>query len=101
LAKTIKTNGKTYIMHNFLKVLLFLIIVFVHVGLSRAGSWLSWVLPIPCALLFTAATYGLQGLRQPWSQATDQEGVTQRNGSKWILLLMAIALYIIGLIDRG
>jgi hypothetical protein len=88
-------------MHNFLKVLLFLIIVFVHVGLSRAGHWLSWVLPIPCALLFTAATYGLQGLRQPWNQPTDQEGVTQRNGSKWILLLMAIALYAIGLIDRG
>ena len=83
------------------KALLFIAIVFVHVFLSREASPLSWVLPVPCALIFTAATYGLQGLRQPWSQATDQEGVVQRNGSRWILLLLTIGLYAIGLIDRG
>lgn len=88
-------------VRSFIKVLLFLVIVAVHVYLSREGSFLSWVLPIPSALLFTAVTYGLQGLRQPWSQSTDQEGVTQRNGSKWILLLFSIALYIIGFVDRG
>lgn len=88
-------------MKEFGKVVLFLAIVILHVFLSREASPLSWVLPVPCALIFTAATYGLQGLRQPWSQATDQEGVVQRNGSKWILLLMTIALYVIGLIDRG
>jgi hypothetical protein len=88
-------------MMNFLKALLFLAIVFVHVFLSREASPLSWVLPIPCAVLFTAATYGLQGLRQPWSAPTDQEGVIQRNGTKWLILLMTIALYAIGLLDRG
>jgi len=101
LQKIVITTNKTYIMLNFLKVVLFLIIVFVHVAMSRAGHWLSWVLPIPCAVLFTAATYGLQGLRQPWSGATDQEGVIQRNGTKWLILLMTIALYAIGLLDRG
>lgn len=88
-------------VRSFIKVLLFLAIVAVHVYLSREASFLSWVLPIPSALLFTAATYGLQGLRQPWSGPTDQEGVIQRNGSKWILLLFSIALYIIGFVDRG
>ena len=88
-------------MKEFGKVVLFLAIVILHVFLSREASPLSWVLPVPCALIFTAATYGLQGLRQPWSQPTDQEGVVQRNGSKWILLLMTIGLYAIGLIDRG
>lgn len=88
-------------MKQFSKVLLFLAIVIVHVYLSREASILSWVLPIPSAVLFTAVTYGLQGLRQPWSQATDQEGVVQRNGSRWILLMMTIGLYAIGLIDRG
>jgi hypothetical protein len=86
---------------SLLKAVLFLAIVGVHVYLSRQASFLSWVLPIPSALLFTAVTYGLQGLKQPWSQPTDQEGVTQRNGSKWILLLLTIGLYIIGFLDRG
>lgn len=88
-------------LKNFLRVLLFLAIALLHVYLSREASVLSWVTPFPSALVFTAATYGLQGLRQPWSGATDQEGVIQRNASKWILLLLTIALYAIGFIDRG
>jgi len=88
-------------LKNFLRVVLFLVIAIVHVYFSREASVLSWITPLPSALLFTAATYGLQGLGQPWNQPTDQEGVVQRNGSRYILLLMTIALYVIGFIDRG
>lgn len=88
-------------LSSFGKVLLFLAICILHVWFSREASVLSWIAPIPCALLFTHVTYGLQGLKQPWNQPTDQEGVVQRNGSKYILLGMTIALYIIGFIDRG
>jgi hypothetical protein len=91
-------------LKNVGRVLLFLAIVTLHAYLSREASWLSWVTPIPCALLFTAVTYGLQDLAKPWKRiAIDEEGgsVTQVNGSRWILLGMIIALYAIGFIDRG
>lgn len=86
---------------NIGRVLLFLAIVILHIYFSREASWLSWITPFPAAVLFTAATYGLQDLKKPWNAPTDQEGVTQRNGSRYILLFLTIALYLIGSIDRG
>lgn len=86
---------------NLGRLVLFLAIVILHIWFSREASFLSWITPIPCALLFTAATYGLGDLKKPWSKSTDQQGVTARNGSRWIMVLMTVALYVIGLIDRG
>lgn len=88
-------------MKNIGKVLLFLAIVILHIGLSREASPLSWITPIPCAVLFTAAVYGLKDMWKPWTLPTDQEQVTAYNGSRIILLFMTIALYVIGMIDRG
>jgi hypothetical protein len=88
-------------LKNVGRGILFLAIVVLHVWFSRIASPLSWITPIPCAAIFTAATYGLSDITKPWSKSTDQEGVTARNGSRWIMLLMTIALYVIGFIDRG
>lgn len=82
-------------------VVLFLAIVVLHVWFSRIDSILSWVTPIPSALFFTLLTVGLGDLKKKWSQSTDQDGVTARNPSRWIFLIMTIALYVIGIIDRG
>lgn len=89
---------------NIGKVLLFLAIVILHIYFSREGSWLSWVTPLPAALLFTAITYGLGDLAKPWTKKIpDGEGgsITAANGSRWILLIMFLALLGIGFIDRG
>jgi hypothetical protein len=86
---------------NIGRVLLFLAIVTFHAYLSREASFLSWITPIPCALLFTAFTYGLQDIAKPWNAPKDEYGARKRNGSRWITLFMSIALYIIGMIDRG
>lgn len=86
---------------NIGRVLLFLAIVILHIYFSREASWLSWVTPFPSAFLFTAATYGLQDLAKPWNGPKEENGSRKRNGSRWILLLFGIALYFIGMIDRG
>jgi hypothetical protein len=83
------------------RVLLFLAIVILHVYFSREALIWSWVTPVPCALLFTAATYGLADLTKPWNGPVEENGSRKRNGSRWILLLFSIALYAIGFIDRG
>jgi hypothetical protein len=86
---------------NIGRVLLFLAIVVLHIYFSREALIWSWITPIPAALLFTAATYGLGDIAKPWSAPSDQDGVIRRNGSRYILLFLAIALYLIGFIDRG
>jgi hypothetical protein len=86
---------------NIGRVLLFLAIVILHIYFSREAHWLSWITPFPAALLFTAATYGLQDLSKPWNGPKEDNGARKRNGSRYILLFMTIALYLIGIIDRG
>jgi hypothetical protein len=88
-------------LKNIGRVLLFLAIVILHVYLSREASLLSWITPIPCALLFTAFTYGLQDIAKPWNGPVEANGSRKRNGSRYILVFLSIALYIIGIIDRG
>lgn len=88
-------------LKNFGKGILFLAIVVLHIYFSREALVWSWVTPLPCALLFTAAVYGLRDLGKPWKKPTDQQGVTAVNGSRVILLLMTIVLYGVGFIDRG
>ena len=88
-------------LKNIGRVLLFLAIVILHVYLSREASLLSWITPIPSALLFTAFTYGLQDIAKPWNGPVEENGSRKRNGSKWITLFLTIALYVIGFIDRG
>jgi hypothetical protein len=88
-------------LKNIGRVLLFLAIVILHVYFSREASFLSWITPIPSALLFTAFTYGLQDLAKPWNGPVEANGSRKRNGSRYILVFMSIALYVIGMIDRG
>jgi hypothetical protein len=88
-------------LKNVGRVILFLAIAILHVWLSRIASPLSWITPIPCAAIFTAATYGLSDITKPWSAPKDEYGASKRNGSRWIMLLMSLALYVIGFIDRG
>jgi hypothetical protein len=86
---------------NLVRIMLFLFFTILHVYLNRLESYWSWILPIPSGLIFAGACFGFDGIGKPWTWETDQEGVRAVNGFKVCWLMMAVALYVIGFLDRG
>ena len=102
MGKELKKRGlDEKLLQNFVIVLLFLFIAFLHVYLNRIESVFSWILPIPSGLLFAGACFGFDGFYKPWTWQTDQEGVPGVNGFKVTWAMMAFAMYVIGFLDRG